>query len=47
MNFGDAHEVYLRLLMDGGFIDATVIGVDAVADSSAIPVAREVGTVTP
>jgi hypothetical protein len=29
VNFGDAHEVYLRLLMDGGYVDATVIGIDA------------------
>lgn len=29
INFGNTHEVNLRLLMDGGYIDATVIGVDA------------------
>ena len=29
VNFGTEHEVYFRLLMDGGYIDATVIGVDA------------------
>lgn len=29
INFGNTHEVTLRLLMDGGYIDATVIGVDA------------------
>ena len=28
ISFGTTHEVYLRLLMDGGTIDATVIGVD-------------------
>jgi diguanylate cyclase (GGDEF)-like protein len=28
INFGNTHEVVLRLLMDGGYIDATVIGVD-------------------
>lgn len=28
VNFGTTHEVVLRLLMDGGYIDATVIGVD-------------------
>ncbi|MGB6134459.1 MAG: GGDEF domain-containing protein [Acidobacteriaceae bacterium] len=29
INFGNTHEVTLRLVMDGGYIDATVIGVDA------------------
>ncbi len=28
INFGNSREVVLRLLMDGGYIDATVIGVD-------------------
>ena len=29
VNFGNSHETYLRLLMDGGYIDATVVGIDA------------------
>jgi hypothetical protein len=29
MDFGEAHDVYLRLHMEGGFIDATVVGNDS------------------
>ncbi|HEY2860894.1 MAG TPA: GGDEF domain-containing protein [Terracidiphilus sp.] len=32
VNFGKGHGVYLRLLMDGGVIDATVLGTDARLD---------------
>jgi diguanylate cyclase (GGDEF)-like protein len=32
VNFGSVHSTYLRLLMDGGVIDATVVGTDAKLD---------------